>query len=115
MASLIPCPFCGLRPADEFTPRGDVPSPRPAWDAPSEHWHAHVYLRENIRGRHLEHWHHLGGCRRWLIVDRDTLSHEVHAVHDARKMAQGIAATAGRPDAPEPDNAGRGAKDGPRS
>ena len=87
MPSLIACPFCGLRPTEEFTPRGDAPGPRPAVDAPLEAWHDHIYLRENVRGRHLEHWHHLGGCRRWLLVERDTVTHEVYAVRDARASA----------------------------
>lgn len=87
MASLIPCPFCGLRPAGEFTPRGEVPPPRPEPEAPFEAWHDHLYLRDNVRGRHLEHWHHDGGCRRWLVVERDTATHEVFSVVDARDSA----------------------------
>ena len=26
-----------------------------------------------------EYWHHAAGCRRWLVVTRDTVTHEVYA------------------------------------
>ena len=28
-----------------------------------------------------EYWHHGGGCRAWLVVDRDTLTHEIYRRH----------------------------------
>ena len=56
---------------------------RPAPDADAAEWFAYVYLRENPKGPHREYWRHSGGCRRWLIVTRDTATHEVHAVSDA--------------------------------
>jgi heterotetrameric sarcosine oxidase delta subunit len=82
MASLIDCPHCGLRPREEFTVRGAA-LVRPAPDAPDADWFAYVYLRENPRGRYDEHWHHTGGCRRWLVVSRDTLTHAQYSVRDA--------------------------------
>jgi len=82
MASLIDCPHCGRRPREEFTVRGAALQ-RPAPDAPAQDWHAYVYLRENPKGPHREYWRHHAGCRRWLIVSRDTLTHEVQAVADA--------------------------------
>ncbi|PZO89700.1 MAG: hypothetical protein DI631_12830 [Acinetobacter johnsonii] len=30
-----------------------------------------------------EYWHHAGGCRRWLVVARDTATHAVASVRDA--------------------------------
>ena len=83
MASLISCPHCGVRPKEEFTIRGDASLARPAADADAGTWYDYVYLRDNPRGRHKEYWHHSSGCRRWLIVERDTVSHAVHAVSDA--------------------------------
>lgn len=89
MASLITCPHCGRRPKEEFSIRGDAVPVRPAASAPDEAWHSYVYLRENPRGRIVEHWHHAAGCRRWLVVERDNLTHEVFAVTDAREAAKG--------------------------
>ncbi|MBY3598044.1 sarcosine oxidase subunit delta [Rhizobium bangladeshense] len=83
MASLISCPHCGARPKEEFSIRGDARLVRPAPDAGQDAWFDYVYLRDNPRGRHSEYWHHFSGCRRWLIVERDTVTHVVHGVRDA--------------------------------
>lgn len=81
MASLIRCPHCGPRPKEEFTIRGAALA-RPRPDDGPEAWFRYVYLRENPRGTYEETWHHSGGCRRWLVVTRDTLTHETAAVRD---------------------------------
>ena len=72
----IPCPCCGERPIDEFSYLGDATVVRPDVDDLAA-WHDYVYLRDNPRGPHHEYWHHVGGCRAWLVVHRDTLTHEV--------------------------------------
>ena len=82
MASLVTCPHCGPRPKEEFTVKGAA-LPRPAADASDVVWFDFVYLRDNPRGSYLEYWHHTSGCRRWLVVDRDTATHEIHATRDA--------------------------------
>jgi heterotetrameric sarcosine oxidase delta subunit len=87
MASLISCPHCGPRPKEEFTVRGDASLVRPAPDAGDEAWHLYVYLRDNPKGPHREYWHHTSGCRRWLVVERDTVTHAVRGVSDAGLMA----------------------------
>ncbi|WP_420410498.1 sarcosine oxidase subunit delta [Hoeflea sp.] len=82
MASLVSCPHCGLRPKEEFTIKGAA-LPRPSPDASPEVWFDHVYLRANPRGTYEEYWHHTAGCRRWLVVTRDTATHETGSVRDA--------------------------------
>lgn len=82
MASLVPCPHCGQRPKEEFTVKGAALS-RPAADASTETWFDYVYLRDNPRGLYDEYWHHTSGCRRWLVVTRDTATHEIESVRDA--------------------------------
>ena len=73
---LIPCPVCGLRDAGEFTNGGDASIVRPAFDDGDEAaWAAAIYDRANPRGGHKEYWHHVDGCRHWLIVARDTQTH----------------------------------------
>ncbi len=74
---LLPCPWCGERDLSEFTYGGDASVKRPADDAPMEEWVNYVYFRDNPRGRHLEHWQHLQGCRAWVVIQRDTLTHEI--------------------------------------
>jgi methylglutamate dehydrogenase subunit B len=88
MASLIDCPHCGRRPKEEFTIKGAVLA-RPESDAARAAWIDYVYVRQNPRGVYREYWHHTSGCRRWLIVERDTASHEVYATHDAAALTKG--------------------------
>ena len=75
----IPCPFCGERNAEEFAVLGEAAPPRPDPAAPDalERFHAYVHLRDNPSGPHTEHWYHAAGCRRWLVVERDTRTHAV--------------------------------------
>jgi heterotetrameric sarcosine oxidase delta subunit len=82
MASLVPCPHCGARPKEEFTIKGAAVA-RPAADADPQDWMDYVYLRDNPRGLYKEYWHHTSGCRRWLVVTRDTATHEIENSRDA--------------------------------
>ena len=75
---LIPCPWCGNRAHTEFTYLGDATVERPAPDANEQQWYDFVYTRDNPRGEHLEWWHHAAGCRQWIKVRRDTMTHRVH-------------------------------------
>jgi sarcosine oxidase subunit delta len=47
-----------------------------------------VYLRDNPAGAHEELWYHAFGCRSWLIVTRDTRSHEIRAAKLAKQAAR---------------------------
>ena len=85
---LIKCPYCGERPLEEFAILGDAAPVRPAGDD-FEAWLDYVYLRDNLKGRMSEHWHHAGGCRSWLIVERDNATHEIFAVEPARDANRG--------------------------
>jgi heterotetrameric sarcosine oxidase delta subunit len=78
---LFDCPFCGPRDQSEFT-YGREAAPIPALDAPREAWERYVFQRDNPRGPHREWWHHNHGCRRWLVVTRDTQTHAVLAVEE---------------------------------
>jgi heterotetrameric sarcosine oxidase delta subunit len=50
-----------------------------------DQWHDYVHIRENVRGRIAEYWHHTGGCRQWLVVERDSVTHEVYR-HTGTKL-----------------------------
>mgnify|MGYP001260354787 FL=1 len=76
----IPCPFCGERDHSEFSYGGDGSIDYPALDASAEAWHDAVFLRENICGVQVETWQHVQGCRMWLRVMRDTMTHEIYSV-----------------------------------
>jgi methylglutamate dehydrogenase subunit B len=87
MASLITCPHCGVRPKEEFSIRGDAVPVRPSPNGSDEVWHRYVYVRDNPKGRIREYWHHGAGCRRFLVVERDNVTHEVLSVIDAADEA----------------------------
>jgi sarcosine oxidase subunit delta len=75
----IPCPFCGERDGEEFQVLGEAAGPRPdptGADAEAR-FVDYVHLRDNPAGPHREYWYHAAGCRRWLVVSRDTRDHAV--------------------------------------
>ena len=81
----IDCPFCGLRDHSEFTYGGDASITFPRLDASSEAWTEAVFQRENIDGVQRETWHHINGCRMWIVVTRDTVTHEIYSVEPAHE------------------------------
>ena len=84
---LLPCPWCGPRNAAEFRFGGEAgPRPDPATTTPEE-WRRYLYFHANTRGWQTESWYHGSGCRRWLTVERHTLTHEVRGVRDAVQAA----------------------------
>jgi len=81
----INCPFCGVRDHSEFSYGSDASIKYPALDAPIQEWHDAVFMRENIRGVQSETWHHGTGCRMWLVIERDTMTHEIKSVRPAHQ------------------------------
>ena len=81
----IPCPFCGPRDHAEFDYGGDATVSWPALDASQEAWVEAVYYRDDPKGPHRELWRHARGCRMWIVVERDTLTHEITGAKPARK------------------------------
>ena len=77
---IIKCPHCGPRDHTEFSYGGDATVKRPADGTSVETWYDAVYLRDNPRGPHEELWQHVQGCRAWVVVTRDTLTHAISAV-----------------------------------
>ena len=86
----IPCPFCGERDLSEFSYLGDAGYRRPEHSAENpELFFEAVYLRDNPAGPHEELWYHAFGCRSWLIVTRDTRTHEILSSALAKHAARG--------------------------
>jgi heterotetrameric sarcosine oxidase delta subunit len=82
----ITCPHCGPRDLREFSYLGDGTVERPDPNAANaiELFTQYVYLRNNTVGPHTEFWYHGGGCQVWLVVKRDTLTHEIIAVRSCK-------------------------------
>ncbi len=86
---LIDCPHCGPRDLAEFSYQGDATRTRPdPASTDTQAWLDYVYNRPNPAGHHREYWQHTGGCRAHLVVERDTLTHEIHAVAPVRGNAK---------------------------
>ena len=87
----IKCPYCGERDADEFGYLGAAGAERPdpgvanAFTA----FYEYAYLRDNPAGVLAELWYHRAGCRSWLLVERDTRTHEIKSVAFAGRAAGG--------------------------
>jgi sarcosine oxidase subunit delta len=89
----IPCPHCGERDVGEFAYYGDATKRRPHAASELQAFLDYVYRRDNPAGPHRELWYHLGGCRAWLVVSRDTRTHEIFGAEPApNARAPGIGA-----------------------
>lgn len=75
----INCPHCGSRDSGEFIVHGDAAPKRPD-TLDTTDFVEYVYMRDNIAGWMDEYWYHLRGCRQWLVVRRNTLTHAVDRV-----------------------------------
>ena len=83
----LPCPICGERDIREFYYQGaDVALNRPAPDAGDDAWQDYVYLRDNQPGEHRDLWQHESGCGSWIVVSRNTVTHEVSGAKLAKEM-----------------------------
>ena len=78
---LITCPHCGPRNSDEFSFEGELVE-RPLMGCSEEAWRAYLYERHNTAGWQQERWFHVAGCRRFLDVERHTVSNEIRSVRD---------------------------------
>jgi len=88
---IINHPLLGPRDAQEFTYLGDAALiHRPERDAPdaAQKFYDYQYLRDNPAGAHRELWFHEQGDRSWLVVTRDTCTHEIAKVELARDVAR---------------------------
>ena len=87
---IIDHPLLGPRDASEFVVKGDaglIDRPDGLTGSP-EAFHDYLHLRDNPAGLHRELWYHEQGDRSWLVVTRDTVTHEVLAVELARDVAR---------------------------
>ena len=77
---LIPHPLLGPRDAQEFTYLGDASlmnRPDPLAETAEADFCDYTFLRDNPAGVHRELWFHEQGDRSWLVVTRDTVTHEI--------------------------------------
>jgi len=88
---IINHPLLGPRDAAEFVYLGDaslIDRPDPNAEDAADRFFEYGYLRDNPAGMHAELWYHEQGDRSWLVVTRDTLTHDITAVRLARDVAK---------------------------
>ena len=83
----INCPNCGERDRREFYYQGDaVVLDRPAEDAGAQAWDDYLHNRDNPAGDTRDLWFHEGGCRAWIVVARNTVTHAIQGTTLAEKV-----------------------------
>ena len=88
----LTCPHCGERDQREFYYQGDaVALHRPDPDASDVVWDDYLHNRDNPAGMTRDLWYHEGGCGAWIVVTRNTLTHEVLATALASDVKEAIA------------------------
>ncbi len=88
---IINHPLLGPRDAMAFVYKGDAALiDRPDWQAGDAQaaFDSYLHLRDNPAGEHRELWYHEQGDRSWLVVTRNTLTHEITKVELARDVAR---------------------------
>ena len=88
---IINHPLLGPRDAQEFTYLGDaslINRPHGQAENAAELFYEYLHVRDNTAGEHRELWFHEHGDRSWLVVTRNTLTHEIINVELARDVAR---------------------------
>ena len=88
---IINHPLLGPRDSAEFAYLGDAKMiERPDWESETaaQDFYEYAYLRDNPAGDHRELWFHEGGDRSYLVVTRNTVTHEISKVEMARDVAR---------------------------
>lgn len=88
---IIDHPLLGPRDAAEFVYLGATALlNRPDWQAvdAQRQFHDYLYMRENLAGEMSELWYHERGDRSWLVITRNTLTHEITKVELARDVVR---------------------------
>ena len=88
---IINHPLLGPRDAAEFVYLGDaslINRPDNLANDAADQFYEYLYLRDNPAGVMRELWYHEQGDRSWLVVTRNTLTHEISKVELARDVAR---------------------------
>ena len=77
---LIHCPYCKeSRAQSEFSPAGEafIARPKNPEGISDDEWADYVFYRTNHKGNHWEQWVHANGCRKYFLVERSTITHQI--------------------------------------
>ena len=76
----LTCPLCGPRDRREFYYSGTADYLTRLATEDAAGWDAHLHLRDNPAGWTQDLWYHETGCAAWLLVTRNTVTHEIRTV-----------------------------------
>ena len=84
----LTCPHCGERDLREFTYRDHALAlSRPPEAAGPPEWHEYLHIRDNPAGDTRDLWYH-GPCGGWMVVERNTVTHQIRSTAPARKATR---------------------------
>ncbi len=87
------CPNCGERDVREFYYQSTAAAlTRPDLHADEAVWDDYLHIRDNPAGKTEDLWYHQAGCNAWIVMCRDTVSHDVlsgHLATDKRRDTEG--------------------------
>ncbi|MGI9644952.1 MAG: sarcosine oxidase subunit delta [Ilumatobacteraceae bacterium] len=75
---IVPCPNCGPRNASDLRYVGESRSRPDPNDADPAEWRTYLYIESNPAGVLRETWYCRSGCRRYFVLERDTVTNEFH-------------------------------------
>jgi heterotetrameric sarcosine oxidase delta subunit len=85
----LTCPLCGERDRREFYYYGaEDYLHRPSEGAEAAAWDNYLHLRDNPAGVVKDLWYHEAGCAQWLLVTRNTVTHEISGVEVVAERAK---------------------------
>jgi len=87
----IDCVHCGTRNASEVRYLGESGHRPDPSTTTQEEWRDYLYFHRNPSGWTTERWLHRAGCRRFLVIERNTATNEIRDVR-----APGAASATGR-------------------
>ena len=83
----VPCPWCGERNSMEFRAVGESKKRPDVNTASPEEWRTYLYTKTNLADWVTETWYHRAGCRRYLTIERHTVTNVIRV---SRKPAAQI-------------------------
>lgn len=85
----LTCPLCGPRDRREFYYYGAADYlNRPEPGAAPEAWDDYLHLRDNPAGVTRDLWYHETGCGSWLVVTRNTVTHDIQSAELVAERAK---------------------------
>ncbi len=81
---LVPCPWCGPRNSSDLRYVGESRARPDPSESSTDEWRSYLYTRDNPAGWTTETWYCRSGCRRYFVVERDSVTNQIRAARRPR-------------------------------